>query len=84
MTWVVVARPIHYRRHGRNVSFAINPSARPQLVVHDFAAHIVAQQAGQIVPSPPRGSSELGPGGIGTRILQLHKAKGISHGARRH
>lgn len=75
MAWVIVTRPVHYRRPRRNQSFSILPSARPKLVVHDFAAHIVAQQAGQIVPPPGRGAAPIGPGGIAAIITQPRKAK---------
>lgn len=68
MTWVVATRGVHFRRPRRNQSFAIQASARPQLVVHDFADFIVAQRAGHVVPSPGRGTAPTGPGGIAQAI----------------
>jgi hypothetical protein len=73
MTWVVVDRPVHYRRPRKKQAFAAYPSARPQLVVHDFAAFIVAQRAGRVTASPGR-SGETGPGGLAALIRKRNRS----------
>lgn len=54
MGWAIINKAFEYRRPGKNVSFSVRVSDKPQQLPQDVVDHAIAIKAGEQVKAPTK------------------------------